>query len=126
MVENKQTLVAMRAGERLAKFLSNELEQVTSLAPEIPDEATVFFGGYNDPELNQYQIKMAMEILISIILGTRENNPLRMVYEYAPGKFTVIDLASEERKQQARKLLVSFHEHSVQTIQTEMSQLVAV
>ncbi|MDM8532699.1 hypothetical protein QUF63_16175 [Anaerolineales bacterium HSG25] len=126
MTENNETGVVNKRMDRLNQFLLNELNGITNLASQIPDKARIYHGAYNDPELMKADTKMATHALITMLLGLETEVPLRMIYEYAPAKFTVIDMASEERKRQVRKLLISCHEQSIQTVQTEMSQLVAV
>lgn len=125
MTNNKESALVSKRIEKLNQFLSNELNGTTSLASQIPDQARLYYGTYNDPELTKADMDMAINSLISILLGIEKEVPLRMIYEYAPGKFTVIDLASEERKRQVQKSLIFLHEQSLQTIQTEINQLVA-
>jgi len=107
--------------DKFAQFSSNELTQVTNLAPQIPDEAFIFHGTYDDPELIQTEIEKAADLLIRIQLGLEEDIPVIIIFEYASQKYRVIDFATEQRKRQAHEWLKTFRQQSRQVIEYEIN-----
>jgi hypothetical protein len=121
MIENKQTPLINRGLDKFSQFISNELAQVTNLAPQIPDQAYVFHGSYHDSELTQAEIEKATDLLVRMQLGVEDEAPVVIVLEYAPGQYRVIDFATEQRKSQAQAWLESFRQQSQQAIESELS-----
>lgn len=89
----------------LARFLGNELAQVTSLAPQIPDGAFIFHGSYDDPTLTKAEIEKAADLLIRMQLGVEDEAPVIIIFEYAPQQYRVVDFATDQRKHQAQEWL---------------------
>ncbi len=120
MANNTPPLIN-RGLDRFNQFVSNELAQITHLAPQIPDQAFIFHGAYDDPELTQVEIKKAADLLVRIQLGVEEEAPVIIVFEYAPQQYRVIDFATEQRKRQAQEWLQTFRQQSQQAIEYEIN-----
>lgn len=118
---NKEDSLINRGIDKFSEFLSNELTQVTNLAPQIPDQAFVFHGSYDDPALTQAEIKKATDLLVRMELGVEEEAPIVIVFEYAQEAYRVIDFATEQRKHQAQSWLESFRVQSQRDIEHEIS-----
>lgn len=124
MAKSKQLTTTEKNLDRLADFLTNEMEH-PALAAQIPDGAHIFHGTYEDIELTQANAKMAAAILMEMALGICEEAPLVMLFEYKPGQQTVIDLATEDRKRKAQRLVEAFQEQSQQEVVIEINELMA-
>ena len=121
MVKNKQNPLINRGLDKFSQFLSNELAQVTNLAPQIPDQAYIFHGSYDDPDLTQAEIEKAADLLVRMQLGVEAEAPVIIVFEYAHEQFQVIDFATEQRKRQAQEWLESFRQQSQQAVEYEIN-----
>lgn len=124
MAKINQTSVTDKNLDRLGDFLASELEH-PALAEQIPGGAHIFHGAYNDTELTQTNLKMAMAILMGMALDLREEAPLVMLFEYKPGRQAVIDLSTEERRGKVQAFARMFQEQSQQELLTEINQLMA-
>jgi hypothetical protein len=111
MGDNNQASLTDDNLDRLAEFLSRELEQPT-LAAQIPNRAHLFYGAYDDAALTQANLQLVSKTLLGIILGYVEDAPLIMLFEYEPGKQMVIDLSDEAQKGKARTFVEGFQEQS--------------
>jgi len=80
-----------------AKGFSDKL-----LAAQIPDQAFIFQGSYDDPTLTQAEIEKAADLLVRMQLGVEEEAPVIISFEYAPQQYQVVDFATEQRKRQAQ------------------------
>lgn len=122
MAKYNQASVTEKNLDRLAYFLTSEIQQPT-LAAQIPEGAHIFHGSYADLELTQANVNMAAAMLIEMALGIYEEAPLIMLYEYQSGQQAVIDLATEERKRKAQGLVETFQEQSQQEVVVEINDL---
>ena len=95
MAGNKQMSVTEKNLDRLADFLSSELEQST-LTGQIPNGAYIFHGAYNDMALTQANLRMSAVTLMGMALGLREEAPVVMLFKAKSGQHVVINLAAEE------------------------------
>jgi len=86
--------------DRLAGFLSRELEQST-LAAKIPSGAHIFHGARDDMTLTQSNLQLVSKILLGMALGYVKDAPLMMVFEYGPGMQTVVNLTDDVQKESA-------------------------
>ena len=121
MARNRQSLTKGNL-DRLTEFLNQELEQ-PKLAARIPSGAHLFYGSYNDTRLTKNNLRLATRILLGMTLGYVEAAPLIMVFEYKPGKETVIDLSSAVHKRKAKRLVETFREQSQQELVLEINDL---
>lgn len=121
MAKNEQTPLINRGLDRFTQFLSNELAQVTNLAPQIPDQAFIFHGAFDDPELTQAEVEKAADLLVRMQLGVEEESPVIIIFEHAPQQYRVIDFATEQRKRQAKEWLKTFRLQSQQAIEYEIN-----
>jgi hypothetical protein len=120
-MNNKQNILIERGIDSFRHFLSNELSQVTNLSSQIPDQAYIFHGSYEDPELTQAEVKKATDLLVRMQLGVEEEAPVVIVFEHAADQFRVIDFATDQRKHQAQTWLDSFRQQSQQAIEYEIN-----
>jgi len=111
MGNGKQIALTDENLDRLVAFLSHELEQ-PDLAEQIPNGAHLFYGSYADAALTQANLQLVSQTLLGMILGYVQDAPLAMLFEYAPGRQTVIDLLDEAQKRRARLLVAGFQEQS--------------
>ncbi|MCB0193677.1 MAG: hypothetical protein KDJ65_17145 [Anaerolineae bacterium] len=121
MAKNNQASLINRGLDKFSHFLSNELAQVTNLAAEIPDQAYIFHGSYNDPALTEVEIEKAADLLVRMQLGVEEEAPVIIVFEYAPQQYRIVDFATDQRKRQAQEWLQSFRQQSRQAIDYEIN-----
>ena len=92
MAKNNQASLINRGLDKFSHFLSNELAQVTNLAAEIPDQAYIFHGSYNDPALTEVEIEKAADLLVRMQLGVEEEAPVIILFEYAPNNIASLIL----------------------------------
>jgi len=118
---NKRSSLIDRGLDKFNQFLINELAQVSSLAAQIPDQAFIFQGSYDDPALTQAEIEKAADLLVRMQLGVEEEAPVIIIFEYAPQQYRAIDFATEQRKRQAQEWLQSFRQQSQQAIEYEIN-----
>ncbi len=123
MKQNNRASLTDRNLDQLTEFLSQELEQST-LTAQIPDGAHVFHGAYDDMTLTRGNLRLASEILLGITLGYIKDAPLVMVFEYEPGRRTVIDLFDETRKGRARTFIEGFRQRTQQEMVVRINNLV--
>ncbi|MEW5986064.1 MAG: hypothetical protein AB1791_05485 [Chloroflexota bacterium] len=123
MGKNNLNGLTERNLDRLAEFLKRELEQ-PGLAPDVPSGAHIFHGSYNDTTLTQDNVSLATRILLGMTLGYIDEAPLVMVYEYRPGRQTVIDLSSNAQKERALSFIQLFQEQSQQEMVAQIQQRV--
>ena len=109
--------------DRLVEFLDREMEQST-LAAQIPNGAHIFHGSHNDTTLTQANLQLVSTILLGMTLGYVEDAPLMMVFEYKPGKQTVIDLSDEVQKDKVRTFVEGFQEQSQYEMTVKINELV--
>ncbi len=122
MRKNNPTTLTDENLDRLAEFLSRELEQ-PALAAQIPDGAHIFHGSRDDAALTQANLQLVSKILLGITLGYVQDAPLMMVFEYEPGKQTLIDLSDEAQKDRARAFIQGFQEQSRYEMAVKINQL---
>ena len=125
MKTNDQTSITDKNLNRLTEFLSGDIKQ-SVLAAQIPNGAHLFHGGYNDTNLTQANLKIATNILLGMTLGYVEEAPLVMIFEYKPGKKTLIDLSAKIYQRKAHTFIETFREQSRQELTTKINELVAV
>lgn len=125
MKTNSQISITDKNLNRLAEFLGGEIKQ-SVFAAQIPNGAHLFHGGYNDTSLTQANFKIATNIMLGMTLGYVEEAPLVMIFEYKPGKKTLIDLSAEIYQRQAYTFIETFREQSRQELTTKINELVAV
>ena len=123
MGKNNQTGLTDVNLDRLAEFLSRELEQPT-LAAQIPNGAHIFHGSHADTALTQGNLQLISKILLGMTLGYVEDAPLLMVFEYEPGRQMVIDLSGEVQKDKARTFIEGFQEQSRHEMVVKINELV--
>lgn len=123
MKRNNQVRLTDKNMDRLSEFLNRELKQPI-LAPQIPNGAHLFYGSYNDSALTQANLQLVSKTLIGMSLGYVEDSPLVMMFEYKPGKQTVIDLSDEMEKARARKFIEGFQKQSQHEMVVKISELV--
>ena len=111
--------------DRLAEFLSRELEQ-SSLAAKIPAGAHIFYGARDDAALTQANLELVSKILLGMTLGYVEDAPLIMVFEYGPGTQTVVDLSDDVQKERVRAFVAGFQERSRREMAVKIDELVPV
>jgi len=123
MEKNNQVSLTGKNLDRLAEFLNHELEQ-PALAVQIPNGAHIFHSSYNDMALTQANLQLVSKILLGMTLGYVEDAPLVMVFEYKPGRQTVIDLSDEVRKGKVRTFVERFQEQSRHEMVVKIKELV--
>ena len=123
MGENNQISLTDENLDHIAEFLNRELEQST-LAAQIPNGAHIFHGLHNDTALTQANLQLVSKILLGMTLGYVEDAPLMMVFEYKPGRQTVIDLSDEVQKDKARMFVEGFQEQSLHDMVVKINGLV--
>lgn len=123
MKRNNHSRLTDKNLDRLSEFLNRELEQ-SILAPQIPNGAHLFYGSYNDSALTQANIQLVSKILIGMSLGYVEDAPLVMMFEYKPGKQTVIDLSDKMEKARARMFIEGFQKQSQHEMVVKINELV--
>jgi hypothetical protein len=106
----------------LAEFLTSELEGAT-LTAQIPNEAHIFHGSYNDSALTQANVELATRVSLGMALGYVEDAPLVMVFESKPGKHVVVDLSEELQK--ARTFIEVFQQQSQQNVADRINMAIA-
>ena len=111
MRRNNQVSLTDKNLDQLAEFLSRELERPV-LATQIPDGAHIFHGSCRDTALTQANLELASKTLLGMALGYIEDAPLVMVFEYQPGRRTVVDLSSKDQRSSARAFVERFQEQS--------------
>jgi len=124
MERNNQASLTDKNLDRLAEFLNCELEQPT-LAAQIPNGAHLFYGSYSDATLTQDNLQLVSKTLLGITLGYIKDAPLIMMFEYGPGKQTVIDLLGEAQKDRARMFIAGFQEQSQYEMVVRINELVS-
>ncbi len=124
MGKNNQVSLTDKNLDRLAEFLNRELEH-PALAAQIPNGAHIFQGSYNDTALTRANLQLVSKILLGMTLGYVENAPLVMVFEYKPGRQTVINLSDEVRKGKVRTFVERFQEQSRHEMVVEINELVS-
>lgn len=122
MGKNNQNSLTEKNLDRLAAFLEREMEQ-PGLAADIPSGAHIFHGSYNDMTLTQANVSLATRILLGMTLGYIDEAPLVMVYEYRPGRQTVIDLSSNAQKAKTLSFIQLFQEQSQQEMVAQIQHL---
>jgi len=122
MRRNDQASLTDRNLDKLAEFLSHELER-PALATQIPDGAHIFHGSRNDTTLTQANLRLASKTLLGMTLGYIEDAPLVMVFEYQPGRRTVVDLSSKAQRGSARALVERFQERSQREMIVRINEL---
>ena len=123
MRRNNQVGLTEKNLDQLAEFLSHELEQ-PALAAQIPDGAHIFHGSCNDTTLTQANLQLASKTLLGMTLGYIEDAPLVMVFEYQPGRRTVVDLSSKAQRGSARAIVERFQERSQREMIVRINELV--
>lgn len=121
MTKNKQTSLIDRGLDKFNQFLGNELAQVSNLAAQIPDQAFIFQGSYDDPALTKAEIEKAADLLVRMQLGVEEEALVIIIFEYAPQQYQVVDFATEQRKRQAQDWLKMFRQQSQQAVEHEIN-----
>jgi len=109
--------------DRLAGFLSRELEQPT-LAAKIPSGAHIFHGARDDMALTQSNLQLVSRILLGMALGYVENAPLMMVFEYETGMQTVVDLSDDIQKDRVHTFVEEFQEQNQREMVVRINELV--
>jgi hypothetical protein len=125
MRRNNQPSLTEKNLDQLAEFLSHELER-PALGTQIPDGAHIFHGSYDDTTLTQANLELASKTLLGMTLGYIEEAPLVMVFEYQPGRRTLIDLSSKAQRGSARAFVERFRERSQQEMIIRINELVPV
>jgi len=122
MQRNNHTNVTDKNLDRLADFLADELMK-PSISDQIPDGAHLFHGAYNDLALTNANLDLASEVLLGMVLGYVELAPLAMLFERAPGSYTVVDLSDAANKQRAEAFLDLFRRDSQRSAVDRISEL---
>lgn len=125
MRRNRSNTLTNKNLDRLAEFLSRELEQ-PNLAEQIPSGAHLFHGSYSDTKLTENNLKLATNILLGMTLGFVEEAPLMMIFEKSSGQETLIDLSSEVYKKKVKKFVETFREKSQREMAVKINELLAV
>ena len=123
MEKDNQASLTDKNLDRLAEFLTRELEQPT-FAAQIPNGAHLFYGSYDDTALTQANLQLVSKALLGMTLGYVEEAPLVMMFEYEPGRQTVIDLSDEAQKDKARMFVEGFQEQSQHEMVVKINGLV--
>lgn len=121
MAKNKQPSFIDRGLDKFNQFLGNELAHASNLADQIPDQAFIFQGSYDDPALTQAEIEKAADLLVRMQLGVEEEAPVIIIFEYAPQQYRVVDFATEQRKRQAQDWLKTFRQQSKRAVEHEIN-----
>ena len=122
MAKNKQASLTDRGLDKFNQFLGSELAQASNLASQIPDQAFIFHGSYDDSALTQAEIEKAADLLVRMQLGVEEEAPVIIIFEYARQQYRVIDFATDQRKRQAQDWLNSFRQQSQHAIEYEVNR----
>jgi hypothetical protein len=123
MKQNNRASLTDRNLDQLTEFLIQEMERPT-LTAQIPDGAHIFHGAYDDMTLTRDNLQLASEVLLGMTLGYIEDAPLVMVFEYEPGRRTVLDLSDKTWKDQARAFIEGFRKRTQREMVVRIKELV--
>lgn len=122
MEKNSHNNLTEKNLDKLAELLTSELKQ-PNVASHIPNGSHIFHGSYNDKSLTQYNLQLVSKTLLGMTLGYIEDAPLVLVFEYKPGKQTVINLSDKIYKSKAQRLIEGFQEQNRHEMTQKINEL---
>ncbi|MBS1249363.1 MAG: hypothetical protein MAG431_00941 [Chloroflexi bacterium] len=123
-MKKKKISITNKNLDRFSKFLTREIKK-PALSDQIPSEAHIFHGAYNDANLTQANLEMATNIMLGMTLGYVKEAPLIMIFEHQPNQEMVINLSSESRKKSTQEYIHSIHIKNQLEFKNKINELVA-